>query len=67
MVIEQAAIAGVIASLVEMLAAIPSVVLGLWGILVLGPFMAAHVDPWLHDTLGWLPMFSYIVAASASI
>ena len=51
-------IRGLIASLVEMLAAIPSVVLGLWGILVLGPFMAAHVDPWLHDTLGWTPMFA---------
>jgi phosphate transport system permease protein len=49
---------GVIGSLVEMLAAIPSVVLGLWGILVLGPFMARHVDPRLHDTLGFLPMFS---------
>lgn len=49
---------GVIAALVEMLAAIPSVVLGLWGILVLGPFMAAHVDPALQNTLGFLPMFS---------
>src|SRR2546426_3686381 len=49
---------GIIASLVEMLAAIPSVVLGLWGILVLGPFMAHHVDPWLHRTLGFLPMFT---------
>jgi phosphate transport system permease protein len=49
---------GVIASLVEMLAAIPSVVLGLWGILVLGPFMAQHVDPVVQDTLGFLPMFS---------
>jgi phosphate transport system permease protein len=49
---------GLIASLVEMLAAIPSVVLGLWGILVLGPFMASHVDPWLQDALGFLPMFS---------
>src|SRR5438034_6262516 len=49
---------GIIASLVEMLAAVPSVVLGLWGILVLGPFMARHVDPALHDTLGFLPMFS---------
>jgi phosphate transport system permease protein len=49
---------GIIGSLVEMLAAIPSVVLGLWGILVLAPFMAHHVDPWLHDTLGFLPMFS---------
>ena len=51
-------IRGIIASLVEMLAAIPSVVLGLWGILVLGPFMAHHVDPWLHRTLGFLPMFT---------
>jgi phosphate transport system permease protein len=51
-------IRGLIASLVEMLAAIPSVVLGLWGILVLGPFMAHHVDPWLHRTLGFLPMFT---------
>src|SRR5712691_5258373 len=51
-------IGGIIASLVEMLAAIPSVVLGLWGILVLGPFMAHHVDPWLHRTLGFLPMFT---------
>ena len=32
-----------------MLAAIPSVVLGLWGILVLGPFLAHHVEPWLHE------------------
>ena len=32
---------GIVGSLVEMLAAIPSVVLGLWGILVLGPFLGA--------------------------
>ena len=49
---------GVIGSLVEMLAAIPSVVLGLWGILVLGPYMARDVDPALQDTLGFLPVFS---------
>jgi phosphate transport system permease protein len=49
---------GIIASLVEMLAAIPSVVLGLWGILVLAPFMAHNVDPWLQRTLGFLPMFT---------
>jgi len=47
----------VIGSLVEMLAAIPSVVLGLWGILVLGPFLADHVEPWLHRTLGFIPLF----------
>src|ERR671925_397680 len=48
---------GVIGSLVEMLAAIPSVVLGLWGILVLGPYLAHHLEPWLHSAFGWLPIF----------
>ena len=48
----------VIASLVELLAAIPSVVLGLWGILVLGPFVGEHLEPWLHRHLGFFPLFS---------
>jgi phosphate transport system permease protein len=48
---------GVIGSLVEMLAAIPSVVLGLWGILVLGPFLSHHLEPWLHEKLGFIPIF----------
>jgi phosphate transport system permease protein len=48
---------GAIGSLVELLAAIPSVVLGLWGILVLGPFLAQHVEPWLHGELGFVPIF----------
>src|SRR5919201_1878787 len=48
---------GIVGSLVELLAAIPSVVLGLWGILVLGPFLAHHVEPWLHRTLGFIPLF----------
>jgi phosphate transport system permease protein len=48
---------GIVGSLVELLAAIPSVVLGLWGILVLGPFLAQHVEPWLHSTLGFIPLF----------
>ena len=48
----------VVGPLVEMLAAIPSVVLGLWGILVLGPFAANHLEPWLHRWLGFIPIFS---------
>jgi phosphate transport system permease protein len=48
----------VIGALVEMLAAIPSVVLGLWGILILGPFVHDHLEPWLHSTLGFIPLFS---------
>ena len=49
---------GPVGALVELLAAIPSVVLGLWGILVMGPFLEAHVEPWLHDHLGFIPLFS---------
>ena len=33
--------------MVELLAAIPSVVLGLWGIIVMGPFLNEHVEPWM--------------------
>ena len=41
-----------------MLAAVPSVVVGLWGIFVLGPAMRAHVEPFLHHYFGWIPLFS---------
>jgi phosphate transport system permease protein len=44
--------------MVELLAAIPSVILGLWGIVVLGPFVATHVEPWLNEHLGFIPLFS---------
>lgn len=46
-----------IGALVEMLAAIPSVILGLWGILVLGPVMQHQIEPFLNSTLGFLPFF----------
>jgi phosphate transport system permease protein len=47
-----------VAILVELLAAIPSVILGLWGIIVLAPFVANHLEPFLHSFLGWIPLFS---------
>lgn len=47
----------VIGPLVEMLAAIPSVILGFWGILVLAPFLQAHLEPFLHGAFGFLPIF----------
>ena len=46
-----------IAFLVELLAAIPSVVYGLWAIFVLGPWLRDHVEPILKTTLGFLPLF----------
>jgi phosphate transport system permease protein len=52
------AVRGPVGTLVEMLAAVPSVVIGLWGIFVLAPFVSQHIEPWLIDTLGWLPLFS---------
>jgi phosphate transport system permease protein len=51
-------LAAPIATMVELLAAIPSVVLGLWGILVFGPWVRDHLEPWLEDVLGFLPVFS---------
>ncbi|MGB5594269.1 MAG: phosphate ABC transporter permease subunit PstC [Crocosphaera sp.] len=43
--------------LVELLAAIPSVVYGLWGIFVLIPLINPFAV-WLNNTLGWIPIFS---------
>ncbi|HEY2742503.1 MAG TPA: phosphate ABC transporter permease subunit PstC [Gaiellaceae bacterium] len=50
-------IRGPVTALVETLAAIPSVVIGLWGLLVLAPVLRDHVDPALHSALGFIPLF----------
>ena len=47
-----------VATLVELLAAIPSVVLGLWGLLVLAPVLNNTIEPALKSVLGWIPLFS---------
>lgn len=47
----------VLVFLVELLAAIPSVVYGLWGIFVLIPLIKPF-GTWLHNTFGWIPLFS---------
>lgn len=51
-------IRGPVGALIQMLAAVPSVVIGLWGIFVLGPFMRAHIEPFLGSYFGWIPFFS---------
>ena len=43
---------GPIAIAIELLAAIPSIIYGMWGLFVFAPFMAANVEPWLADHLG---------------
>ena len=52
-------IRAVIGLMVELLAAIPSVVLGLWAIFVMEPFIRPGLEL-LHATLGWLPLFSTV-------
>ncbi len=47
----------IIGSFVELLAAIPSVVLGLWAIFVMEPFFRAFFV-FLHNFFGWIPLFS---------
>src|SRR5437016_4642456 len=46
-----------IISLIEMLAAIPSVILGLWGIFVMIPWLRDHPFPVLKRLFGWTPLF----------
>ncbi len=57
--VEQApkSVASPIAFMVELLAAIPSVVYGLWGIFVLAPFIRNYLGVFLQDYFGWLPFF----------
>jgi phosphate transport system permease protein len=50
-------VGAVIGPLVELLAAIPSVILGLWGILILAPVMRSTIEPALHNVFGFIPIF----------
>ena len=49
---------GIISFLVELLAAIPSVIYGLWGVFVLAPLLRDYGQPFLAKTLGWTGFFS---------
>lgn len=49
--------------LIDLLAAIPSVVYGLWGIQVLAPFLIPSYD-WLNRNLGWIPLFGGQLSAT---
>ncbi|HKK05497.1 MAG TPA: phosphate ABC transporter permease subunit PstC [Gammaproteobacteria bacterium] len=45
-----------IATAVELLAAIPSIIYGIWGLFVFAPLFADHVQPWVTDHLGNWPL-----------
>jgi phosphate transport system permease protein len=51
------AVRAVVGPLVEMLAAIPSIILGFFGLIVLAPFVQKHIEPALHSVLGFIPIF----------
>lgn len=47
---------------IELLAAIPSIIYGMWGLFVFVPFMSTVIEPWLNDHLGPLPIVGEIFA-----
>ena len=47
----------IIGPLVELLAAVPSVIIGFWGLVFLAPVMRSVIEPALHAVLGWIPLF----------
>jgi phosphate transport system permease protein len=51
-----------IGTLIELLAAIPSIIYGIWGLFVLAPFLQNTVQPFLIDTLGELPVLGALFA-----
>ncbi len=46
-----------LSSTIELLAAVPSVIYGFWGVQVLSPIMGGSIEPFLRSMLGWMPMF----------
>jgi phosphate transport system permease protein len=52
-------LASLIGAFLELLAGIPSVVIGLWGVLTFGPFIAHHIAPWFARNLPDVPVLNY--------
>lgn len=50
-------VARVVGPLVEMLAAVPSVVVGFWGLIVLAPIVSKYIEPFLYDHFSFIPLF----------
>ncbi|HEX3861493.1 MAG TPA: phosphate ABC transporter permease subunit PstC [Stellaceae bacterium] len=51
-----------LATMIELLAAIPSIIYGIWGLFVLAPFVQEHIEPLLIGTLGAIPGFGRLFA-----
>ena len=57
---------GPVSFVVDLLAAVPSIIFGLWGLTVLGPFLSPAGD-WIIDKLGFLPLFEPGVTVKSSV
>ena len=53
-------LSSVVGLFLELLAGIPSVIIGLWGALTFGPFIAKHISPWIANNAPDVPVFSYL-------
>ena len=51
---------GPIGIAIELLAAIPSIIYGMWGLFTLAPIMSRHIEPFLKNTLGSLPVLEIL-------
>lgn len=47
---------GIIGTAIELLAAIPSIIYGMWGLFTLAPIMSRYIEPFLQSTVGKLPL-----------
>ncbi len=53
-----------IGTAVELLAAVPSIIFGMWGFFVIVPVMAQYVQPWVIDTFGDLPLIGVLFSGA---
>ena len=45
---------------IELLAAVPSIIYGMWGFFIIAPAFAAHIQPWIIDNVGELPLIGFL-------
>jgi phosphate transport system permease protein len=50
---------------IELLAGIPSIIYGMWGLFFFAPFLAKHVQPWLRGSLGSIPLLGNLFQGPA--
>lgn len=56
----------IVLSAVELLAAIPSIIYGMWGFFILTPIMAQHVEPWLQKVFGDVPLIGFLFSGATT-